>query len=306
MMNVIITKGMALVSRTARTRMGHTTATAHLAMCWSLITTTALVISEIATTSHCIHCVFPAILSPHTPHAHICTCTSICTHPHAVLHNTPCTQDTHATALCMPRPYDYIRLCLLGPPSELVLVAFNSTALRAGWLPPTVDPNDGTLLYYGAVCSSAIPEGSGVQYTLDIEEARGTLLTALSPYTHYHCCVWVVTSKASGPSICQSTRTYEDGTFSSFTSAVVLFTMPPLLALCVSQFPTVLQKASPQSPATQRSLMCSGALHYYPTVPSQGTTCTWSCWMEAQQRGRRWWMPRCSPLAILSHIKLLE
>ena len=76
-------------------------------------------------------------------------------------------------------------------------MAFNSTALQAGWLAPTGDPNDGSLLSYGAVCRSA--EGSGVQYTLDIEEARGTLLTALSPYTHYHCCVVVLTSKAIGP-----------------------------------------------------------------------------------------------------------
>ena len=90
-------------------------------------------------------------------------------------------------------------------------MAFNSTALQAGWLAPTVDPNVGSLLSYGAVCRSA--EGSGVQYTLDIEEARGTLLTALSPYTHYHCCVWVLTSKAIGPSTCQFATTSQDSRF---------------------------------------------------------------------------------------------
>ena len=89
------------------------------------------------------------------------------------------------------------------------------------------------------------PHLKGQWYTLDIEDAQGTLLTALSPpYTYYHCCVWILTSKASGPSICQSMRILEDSMF-LFTSAMVIFTMPPLLALYISQFHPSLQKSSP-------------------------------------------------------------
>ena len=157
----------------------------------------------------------------------------------------------------MPHPYDHIRLHLLGPPSELVLVAFNSTALQAGWLAPTGDPNDGSLLSYGAVCRSA--EGSGVQYTLDIEEAWGTLLTALSPYIHYHCCVWVVTSKAIGPSTCQFDTTFQVCFFIFSSSATYLFTMPLLLALLSSLQPS--RKRLHSCSQTLRNLMCSGALH---------------------------------------------
>ena len=29
--------------------------------------------------------------------------------------------------------------------------------------------------------------------------------------------------------------------------------------------------------------MCSGALHLYPMAPSQGTTCTLSCWLEVMR-----------------------
>ena len=191
-----------------------------------------------------------------SPPTHTCTRTRIHTHTHTHTHAHTDTHTHHIQShvhICrlthscpslhdvfsMPHPYDHTRLHQLGPPSELVLVAFNSTALQAGWLAPTGDPNDGSLLSYGAVCRSA--EGSGVQYTLDIEEARGTLLTALSPYTHYHCCVWFVTSKAIGPSTCQFTTTSQDSRFLFLiftSSATDLFTMPPLLALLSSLQPS--------------------------------------------------------------------
>ena len=189
-------------------------------------------LSKIAThpTALCV----PPILPSHTD-THLHTHTHTHTHSHMCIYTCTSLHDVFS----MPHPYDHIRLHLLGPPSELVLVAFNSTALQAGWLAPTGDPNDGSLLSYGAVCRSA--EGSGVQYTLDIEEALGTLLTALSPYTHYHCCVWVVTSKAIGPSTCQFATTSQDSRFLFLiftSSATDLFTMPPLLALLSSLQPS--------------------------------------------------------------------
>ena len=215
-------------------------------MCSSHLAFTHHIVSYSHTSAYSCICTTHIYTHTHT-HTHICTHTHTNTHTHT--HTVTCAyMQTHTcTSLhvfSMPHPYDHIRLHLLGPPSELVLVAFNSTALQAGWLAPTGDPNDGSLLSYGAVCRSA--EGSGVQYTLDIEEARGTLLTALSPYTHYHCCFVVLTSKAIGPSTCQFTTTSQDSRFLFFY--FYIFCNRSLHNATIAgfaQFPTALQKTSP-------------------------------------------------------------
>ena len=105
-------------------------------------------------------------------------------------------------------PYLHIHT---GSPSDLALAAVNSTALGARWLPPTSDPNDGILLSYQATCTAS-GDGHMIRYTLHTEVTTGVVLGTLVPYTYYHCCVWIVTTKASGPQACQWARTSEDST----------------------------------------------------------------------------------------------
>lgn len=103
-------------------------------------------------------------------------------------------------------------MSLLGPPTNVVINITSSRILTFSWdVPGDPKQRHGTVVVTSITCEAEGTSGHSVSgYSFGDE--RTATVDGLLPHNTYNCCMSVRTTLATSPSVCQSTRTPEDGT----------------------------------------------------------------------------------------------
>ena len=98
----------------------------------------------------------------------------------------------------------------IGAPEDLILSVLGPRQMEIGWSTPANDSRDGYFENFQVLCTQ---QERNIIYTNTLTDrfTATDVITGVSPYQSYNCCVLMTTSQGSSPYSCAAATTDQDG-----------------------------------------------------------------------------------------------